>query len=275
MNQKSYFTWTEDKKYTLAKLALRHEGYKPTDRAHQEKWENILEKLKMRPEFAELEIQPIALKNQFARMQKDVLKAAGISMEGANLSGLPEEPSELFTLLCNMAKEVFDKKVVGKEKKKKQKEKEAAMNITEKMALAQQGCSGDIKKEVTREIDDGGNEGLSSKNSSGRKRGRSFMDDFNANVISLLDEDHEEPEIKQRKLDLEKQKLDLEKQKLELQDKELFQRHMELEEAKTARKQQGEQMMEILKLLVARSRYHHHHHYHYHQQLYQQYDTMD
>ena len=46
MNQKSYFTWTEDKKYTLAKLALRHEGYKPTDRAHQEKWENILEKLK-------------------------------------------------------------------------------------------------------------------------------------------------------------------------------------------------------------------------------------
>jgi len=54
-------------------------------------------------------------------------------------------------------------------------------------------------------------------------------------------------------LDLEKQKLDLEKYKLELQDRELFQIHMELEEAKNARKQQGEQMMEILKLLVARS----------------------
>ena len=95
-----------------------------------------------------------------------------------------------------MTKEIFDKKVVGKEKKKKQKEKEkeAAMNITEKLALAQQGCSGGIKQEVT-----------------GRKRGRSFIDDFNANVISLLDEDHEEPEIKQQKLDLEKQKLDLRK----------------------------------------------------------------
>ena len=56
MNQKSYFTWTEDKKYTLAKLALRHEGYKLTDRNHQEKWEIIIEK----PEFAELEILPIA-----------------------------------------------------------------------------------------------------------------------------------------------------------------------------------------------------------------------
>ena len=237
MNQKSYFTWTEEKKYTLAKYALRYEGYKLTDRNHQEKWEIIIEKLKMKPEFAELEIQPIALKNQFLRMQKDVLKAAGISMVGANLSGLSEEPSELVTLLCNMAKEVHDKKVVGKEKKKKQKEKETAMNITEKLALAQQGSSGGIKQEVTGEKDDGGDEGqggLSSKNSSGRKRGRSFIDDFNANVISLLDEDHEEPEIKQQKLDLEKQKLDLEKQKLELQDKELFQRHMELEEAKMA-----------------------------------------
>ena len=256
MNQKSYFTWTEDKKYTLAKLALRHEGYKLTDRNHQEKWETIIEKLKMKPEFAELEIQPMALKNQFSRMQKDVLKAAGISMEGANLSGLSEEPSELVVLLCNMAKEVFDKKVVGKEKKKKQKEKEAAMNITEKLALAQQGCSGGIKQEVTDEKD----EVLSSKHSSGRKRGRTFMDDFNANVISLLDEDHEEPEIKQQKLDLEKQKLDLKKQELLLQDKELFQRHLELEEAKKTRiqqgeqmKQQGEQMMELLKLLVTRS----------------------
>jgi hypothetical protein len=57
MNQKSYFNWTEDKKYTLAKLAIRHEGYKLTDRNHQERWEIIIEKLKMKPEFAELEIQ--------------------------------------------------------------------------------------------------------------------------------------------------------------------------------------------------------------------------
>ena len=86
----------------------------------------------MKPEFAELGIQPMALKNQFSRMQNDVLKAAGISMEGANLSGLSEEPSELVTLLCKMAKKVVDMKIVGKEKKKKQKEKETSMNITER-----------------------------------------------------------------------------------------------------------------------------------------------
>ena len=76
------------------------------------------------------------------------------------------------------------------------------------------------------------------------------MDDFNANIISLLDEDREEPEAKQQKLDLEQKKLALEKQKLELQDKELFQRHLELQEAKVARKEQGEQLREILKLLI-------------------------
>ena len=88
----------------------------------------------------------MALKNQFTRMQKDVLKAAGISMEGANISGISEEPSELVTLLCNMAKEVFDKKVVGKEKKKKQKEKETAMNITEKMVLLNKDAVGTLSK---------------------------------------------------------------------------------------------------------------------------------
>ena len=199
-------------------------------------------------------IPPVGRGNKL--LPKDALKAAGISMEGANLSALPEEPSELVTLLSNMAREVYDKKVVGKEKKTKQKEKEAATSITEKMALAQQGSSSIIKKEVTCEKDGGrneeGNEAISSKDSSGRKRGRSFMDDFNANVISLLDEDHEEPEVKQQKLDLEKQKLELERQRLDLQDKELFQRHLELEEAKQARKQQGEQMMEIMKLLITK-----------------------
>ena len=65
------------------------------------------------------------------------------------------------------------------------------------------------------------------------------MDDFNAYIISLLDEDHEEPEF-----DLEKQRLDLEKQRLDLQDKE----PLGDRECKTSEKQQGsKQLMEILK----------------------------
>jgi len=65
------------------------------------------------------------------------IKAAGISIEGANLSGLPEEPSELVTLLCNMARELYEKKEENKVKQKRKKEKEAAMSIQEKWTLAQ------------------------------------------------------------------------------------------------------------------------------------------
>ena len=43
-------------------------------------------------------------------MQEETLRACGISMEGANLSGLEEEPSELVKLLINMAEEVSKEK---------------------------------------------------------------------------------------------------------------------------------------------------------------------
>ncbi len=78
--------------------------------------------MKTKPEFSELEILPIALQNHFKRMQKDALKAAGISMEGANLSGLPEEPSELVTLLSNMAREVFERQLLIREEKEAERE---------------------------------------------------------------------------------------------------------------------------------------------------------
>ena len=45
MNEKKYFTWTDEKKYTLTKVVVRYEGYKLTDRNYAEKWETIIEKL--------------------------------------------------------------------------------------------------------------------------------------------------------------------------------------------------------------------------------------
>jgi len=35
--KKSYFVWTEEKKYVLAQLALKYKGYKNSDRTHAEK----------------------------------------------------------------------------------------------------------------------------------------------------------------------------------------------------------------------------------------------
>ena len=84
---------------TLEQLVLKYKGYKTTDTKQSEKWETILEKIKIKPGFEDLAIKPIPLHTHFKRMQEDTLTACGISMEGANLSGLEEEPSELVTLL--------------------------------------------------------------------------------------------------------------------------------------------------------------------------------
>ena len=54
MSKKVYFDWTDDKKYTLAQLALKYKGYKKTEMTLEEKWATILEKLKLKPGFEEL-----------------------------------------------------------------------------------------------------------------------------------------------------------------------------------------------------------------------------
>ena len=45
-----------------------------------------------------MDIKPTPLHNHFKRMQEEVLQKCAISMEGANLSGLDEEPNELVKL---------------------------------------------------------------------------------------------------------------------------------------------------------------------------------
>ena len=104
--KKSYFVWTKEKKYVLAQLALKYKGYKNSDRTHAEKWEQILEKLKLKVGFEELDIKPVPLHNHFKRMMEDVSELTGTSREGANLSGLPEEPSEYIKIMLNMYEEV-------------------------------------------------------------------------------------------------------------------------------------------------------------------------
>ena len=95
--KKSYFVWTEEKKYVLAQLALKYKGYKNSDRTHAEKWEQILEKLKLKVGFEELDIKPVHLHNHFKRMMEDVSELTGTSRE---------EPSEYIKIVLNMYEEV-------------------------------------------------------------------------------------------------------------------------------------------------------------------------
>ena len=95
--------------------------------------------IKLKSGFEELDIKAIPLHTQFKRMQEDILKKCGISMEGANLSGLDEEPSDPITLMCNMAEEVAQEKQTRDDIKQKKAEKNKAMTMIEKLQLVDQG----------------------------------------------------------------------------------------------------------------------------------------
>ena len=219
-----YFDWTEEKNYTLALLLLKYKGYKTTDIKQLEKWETILDKIKTKPGFDDLAIKPIPLQTHFKRMQEETLRACGISMEGANLSGLEEEQSELVKLLINMAEDLSKEKKHKGNGKKKKAEKNKAMTIYEKLQLAEQWRNavakelGLIKEESPAQpLFDGyvPSTDLPSKatsSSSDRKAGRSFLDEFRSDLHAVIidgDDDEDEKASEKQKLNSEEKKLEL------------------------------------------------------------------
>jgi len=247
-SKKKYFDWTEEKKYVLAQLVLKYKGYKTTETKHIEKWETILEKLLLKPGFEELDIKPIPLQTQFKRMQEETLKSCGISVEGANLSGLDEEPSELVTLMCNMAEEVAGAKQCRDLKKQKKAEKNKAMTMYEKLQLADQGRGVkqdlDSKEKMLVPVTEVATKSTTS--GSGRKAGRSFLDDFRDDLRAIVIDGDDDEDDKASK----KQKLDNETKKLELQERELKLREQELNESRLARKEQMDIMVAIIHKLA-------------------------
>lgn len=100
----NYFAWSDEKKYTLAKLVNKNMGYKKTDTSMKLKFEIIHSQLLAKPGFESLSIQPLALQNKFRADMDMVLSKYGISKDNVNLSGLDgNEPSEYEKLIIDMA----------------------------------------------------------------------------------------------------------------------------------------------------------------------------
>ena len=115
-SKKSNIRWDDSLKLKLALATSKYRGYKQDDKKvknplkMETKWEKIRENLlkdstvdetfKSNPPSAK------SLQTSFHRFLKEVLKAAGISEEGANLSGLDESPTEYPQLMIDMGKEI-------------------------------------------------------------------------------------------------------------------------------------------------------------------------
>ena len=107
-----YISWSDEKKLFVANQASKLEAFMPTKKTMESKWTEVLNKCLQDPLFEEWRAQPpraAALETAFARWMKEVLKKFGISEEGANLSGLNEEPSEFDGLILAMAEEKLRK----------------------------------------------------------------------------------------------------------------------------------------------------------------------
>jgi hypothetical protein len=120
MPSKEYFNWTEQRKHRFACIVQKYDGHKKTAETMKDKWAKILSKVESEQDmFVGLSIKQDALKNQFDRLKQQVLKECGISEEGANLSGLPEEGSEYQNMMICLAKEDWQVENSKKDRKDK------------------------------------------------------------------------------------------------------------------------------------------------------------
>ena len=105
------------------------------------KWTEILNKCLQNSLFSDWISKPPkwdALETAFNRWTKAVLKQYGISEEGANLSGLENEPSEFVKLIISMAEDKEQEAKEREEKKKKEEQKAVAIFTHESSQLNKQ-----------------------------------------------------------------------------------------------------------------------------------------
>eukprot|EP01038_Epipyxis_sp_PR26KG_P016295 gene16295-22195_t len=125
----SVFQWTEVLNLTFLKIvhAINPHRKKVSNLKIADAWSIGLARLKERNEFKDLQMSAKSLSQKFRIDQKNVLTALGISKEGANLSALPERPSEYISLMLTLSEDE------NKDVKKRKNAAEEATKSTKKL----------------------------------------------------------------------------------------------------------------------------------------------
>ena len=139
MTTRDYFHWTDECYYKLAIIVSKHSGYKKTDMTMKDKWTIINNEVKKTAGFERLDITSEALKNTFKLKSTAILKELGINDDTANLSALPESPTELQKLIVNMAEENALHKVHTAKLAQKKQRVHKSLLTHEMEGLQQQG----------------------------------------------------------------------------------------------------------------------------------------
>ena len=88
--------WSPQAEYDLASLCLKYQGHRKTDITMQEKWNTIAACITAEKAILQgYSLSGPVAQRKFDRMCETISKNAAICSEGANLSGLPPEPTPL------------------------------------------------------------------------------------------------------------------------------------------------------------------------------------
>lgn len=277
--------WTDEMKYRMVTLAHKHKGYIKTDVNMNIKWNKILTCCREEPIFSELsaDYSAMSLQNKFRTTSAELLKELGITVEGANLSGLPESASPYQKLIVAMAEEVHIKAFRSQKESEKKRKVQAGMLTYEIQALSAGG-----RRPVTgNEDSDSGAEplpfmqtstppqmmetgesvapvnesakpsgsGSSSSTDTKDKPGKGFLDRFNQAVIDMTKDDPDdvalEREVKRKKVDLEERAQLLREQQFAFQQRQWEAAQKEAEEQRQAREAHAKELEGLRALLAS------------------------
>lgn len=141
---KKKFGWNPQRELTLVHYVLKEKGYIRTDINLTDKFNTISRKVNTEQDFAGSQLDGAALKKKWDRISLTIDTKYSISMEGANLSGLDEEPSEIEKLVLQMLRERFETAKVKEEQKAKDTERNEKMLTHERKMLARQDKEEDM-----------------------------------------------------------------------------------------------------------------------------------
>ena len=160
----------------VATQASKTEAYKKTATKMETKWSAVLaECLRNQLIFSDWNEAPPSwetLQTAFGKWTKDVLKKYGISEEGANLSGLEEDPGDFDKLILSMAEDNAKGKKEKAEKQEQENKRKQELEDTEYQFL-KQSVSVLVSKEEETDSPEGRTNNAKapvSENNKGKKR---------------------------------------------------------------------------------------------------------
>ena len=194
--KRTNFSWTSAREFTLVNYIFLEKGHLKTYTNMVDKFNALSLKLRVDSAFVgRYFLDGAALKKKFDRLCAVVDTKYSISSEGANLSGLEAEPTDVEKLILDLLKERFDTKKAKDEQTLKDKIRNEKMLTHEKSILKWQDKGNDeviIVYEVVSDCSDGSEESYITKKPKPQVKNNCSpleMLDFEKQVVEVLKED--------------------------------------------------------------------------------------